>query len=520
MMAGNLFDITEKINQFLNYLFSGVIFFILTVVVVKYLRDSIKKQGFTHGSYLSVIFFLEIIIAVGLFWYVPILFSWALPYSGTIPFFRWAILAGSILFYFSRRKHSEKRSIKTSILHLAILILGWWINSWIGILFFSLPLLIIFYFIVYRISLIIIPASDPDEKIEKHERFLVFCSYVWGLQMPLWNVNSSNAKEAEKRIDGDPSIIRFPGIIRMDTHQVIGISNGNSIRVAGPGVVFTKNGDSPLDVIDLRQRTRKCTIHAFSKEGIPFLADIFAVFSIDYDALPPSLIQKLPQAPLSSKTQDEKGRIFPYSNARVQAALRLRSKRARPDGEPERWDNHVLAFVEKAARETLAERSINDLWQACENDKSNASEEISNNIRSLVESILIQKGIKLIKAKASNFIFSDQKNQDIKENGSEQQIAMWNVEREREIRIDHSDALAKAKRIEEEARMNARSVLLTAIMEGLKQARRHHPKNDPEAISQVYLDALKNMINQHLDSSYKSEAIDDLQKVRDDYFSK
>jgi hypothetical protein len=204
----------------------------------------------------------------------------------------------------------------------------------------------------------------------------------------------------------------------------------------------------------------------------------------------------------------------------VEAAIRLRSKSSHPNGEIERWDDYVLAKAEQAARETLAERTIKDLWQARDNENSNASEAITANIKILIENHLRENGIRLMSAKATGFIFSDQKDTAKKDEVIEQQIATWAVERDRELNIALADAKAEAERIEREARVYAESVLLTAIMEGLDQAREHHQGKDPDAIAQVYLDALKKMIEQQsVDTYYRSEAITELEKAREKYFS-
>ena len=402
--------------------------------------------------------------------------------------------------------------------------LGWWINHWVGMVLFSLPLLIIFYYVLYRISLVIIPASNPEDSIEKKRRFLVFLSYAWGMQMSIWNVSAANAKNADLRIEGHSVFVPLPGMIRMDTHQVVGIANGNTLRVAGPGVVFTGKGDIPVEVVDLRNQIRTSTFQAFTREGIPFRANLKIEFCIDREEWAPSLhhdlSRKNPLLRNGNIFSRAQGRIFSYSSARVQTALLLRSKRSRPDGEIERWDDHVLVIVEGAARETLAGRSVNDLWQARENEQGNASGEITRNIRVLSEDVLRAKGVMLIMVKTSDFNFANHNGQGLKDDVIEQQLTAWTVERERELRIAQADALARAKRIEEESRMNARSVLLTAIVEGLKQARIHHPNNDPKAIAQVYLDALKNMIDQQLDYSNRAEAVEELLRMfSDDYFS-
>ncbi len=547
-MAGALFDMVETANNLFNFAFTGITVAVLFICIFFYTITSIKNQGFAQGIYLSFVFFLEIIIVAGLFWEVPILLSKIIRYSGIIPLTRWLLLSGIVIPHFYFRKHSEKRGLTSAILHLAILILGWYINRWIGILFFSLPLLSIFYYAAYCIALVIIPVSNPEDRKEKHQRYMIFLSYVWGMQMPLWNVSAVNAKEAEKRIDGKPvtnpfsrqqssSQLRgnknnnrnraglFPGMIRTDTHQLAGIINGKDFRVEGPGVIFTKSGDEPFEIVDLRNQIKKSTsIHAFSREGIPLLADVLVIFTIDREEWPRELFHQLGRvSSWLGKGKDinrNAGLTFPYSRPRVEAAIRLRSKRSQPNSGNERWDDHVVSMAEQTARQTFAERSIKELWQARENENSNASEAITRNIKNLIETPLRENGIRLISVKVSGFKFTDKKEQSDKDvEVIEQQIATWKVEREREREMALADAKAEAESLQEEARVYARSLLLTAVMEGLEQAQEHHPGKDQEAIAQVYLEALRNMIEQQSDSSYTSEAKAELQKYKDAYFA-
>lgn len=546
------FDITESINFFLNYACTGIALAAIFFGVLIYSKKSIKNQGLSQGVLLSVALTIEIAIAILIFWALPIPFVKMFPYSETASIIRLGAISLVTILHFRNREHSEKRGLKSAVLHLLILNIGWFTNRWIGVFLFSIPLLAIFYYILYRISLVIIPVSNPEDTYEKNQRYLVFLSYVWGLQMPLWNVSKVDAKEAEKRIDGKPVLnpfssqhsssqnrgnankrgnnisskeALFPGMIRTNAHQVVGIINGKDFRVEGPGIIFTKKEDEPFEVVDLRTQTRKSfSIHAFSKEGLPFLADVVIVFTIDRDDWNLGLYHQLGRVnTLLNKGKDvdrNAGLTFPYSQARVEAAIRLRSKRSQPNGGNERWDDHVVAMAEQAARQTFAERSIKDLWQARENENGNSSEMITSNIKRLIENPLRENGIRLINVKASGFKFTDKKEQNEKDDEViEQQIATWKVERERERDMALADAKAEAERIEEEARVYARSVLLTAIMEGLEQAREHHPGKDQEAIAQVYLEALKNMIEQQSNLSYTSEARADLQKFKDHYFA-
>ncbi len=498
-----IFGITDSINDFLSWIFFifaaiGVLFHILY-----YSTKVMKERGLLQGPILTTILILQyalgIGISLGLAWlltkYTPITFATVI----------WVEMYAFVIYYFITREHAEVRGIYSALLHLVVLSAGWYMDRWLGILFFSVPLLFVFNHMLSRIALVIIPTSDPDNLIEMRQRRKVFFSYVFGLQMPFWNVSEMNARELEKRIDGAPFLdtTPFPGMLRTYSHQVVGVSNGINFRVEGPGVVFTKKGDQPFEVVDLRSQTRNSTIHAFSKEGIPFLANVSVTFKIDREPWHPILHHQLKRAnPLmiGGKVPDRnlKG-MFPYSSVRVRSALYLRSKQSQPDEMIERWDDHILSAAEEAAREILAERPLIELWNL-ENPNTNALDEIAKQMKIQIEFPLRVKGIFVVATKAVPD-FSDKegladKEREVNKTVVKQQIDSWNAERERERIITQTEAEIIAEEIEQEARVYAHSALLTAIAEGLQMARTRDPNLMRYVIALRYVGALESMINQ------------------------
>jgi len=181
---------------------------------------------------------------------------------------------------------------------------------------------------------------------------------------------------------------------------------------------------------------------------------------------------------------------------RVKSVLSYRSKKTTVEGEvTERWDDHVLGVAEQAAREVLAERSIEDLWKARENENSGAAEEIARELKGLIDGTLRTHGIELINAKAIKFSF---KNGNPKEEDkiSEQQLATWSVEWERQRSMTLASGQAEAERLQQEARAYAHSILLTAIAEGLQQARAIHPNLPRYVIAMRFVGALEEMLEQ------------------------
>lgn len=487
----SVFDGVNRVNHFFNGVFAWLAGIALLIHVIKYSIKSIKEKGVASGCLLAFIYIAENFLGILLFFGI----AWEIS-AKTSPaaFFivLWVEIYIISVVYFYKRKHAEKRGLYSALLHLMILSLGWFTHGWIGMLFFSAPILFIFYYASNQIALAVIPASNLEDKKEIRQRRMVFLSYVWGLQMPLWNVNAINSKEMEKRLDGAPFRDIFPGMAWTHTHQAIGIANGINFRVEGPGVIFTRKGDQPFEVVDLRDQSRSSTIRAFSREGIPFTAKVNVTFSIDREkwdmALYRSLAQKNPALIHNWKTPDRNiTGLFPYAYARIQAALRLRSKRSQPDGEIERWDDHVAAIAEEAAREVLTECNLRDLWLARKDGNSAALDEINADIKESVEMELRARGVKLISVKASP---------DFSDNVIKQQIATWSVDRERERSLTLHEGKLEAERIEQDARVYAHSVLLTAIAEGLQHARARHANLPRYVIALRYIGALENIIEQ------------------------
>ncbi|MBK9209626.1 MAG: hypothetical protein IPL71_15525 [Anaerolineales bacterium] len=155
----------------------------------------------------------------------------------------------------------------------------------------------------------------------------------------------------------------------------------------------------------------------------------------------------------------------------------------------------------------MAERSIEDLWRAQENENSSAAEEIISEMKNLINENLPANGINLIHAKAFNFCFKEGSiNEKEEDHITEQQLATWSVEWRRQQAITLENGLAESERIQNEARAYAHSILLTAIAEGLQQARLIHPNLPRYVIAMRFVGALEKMIEQQPETVDKLEA--------------
>jgi hypothetical protein len=481
---GIIFGITDRVNDGLSYICAILVGIALCFYAIKYSFKSIKERGLGQGALLSVVLLIVFMLIAG----GALGVAYGISKTGHIPFAAviWGELYLAVFIYYKTRPQAEGRGSRFVFLHLIVLTAGWAADRWLGILFYSAPLLFIFHHIVRKVALVTIPASHPDDPTETKLRIRIFLSYILGMQLPLWNVSKIGDREAEKRIDGVPVLNEFapfPGMIKTHSNQVVGILNKINFRVEGPGVIFTQKGDQPFEIIDLRSQTRTSTIRAFSKEGIPFFAIVNITFKIDCE----------------NCDQNPDG-IFPYLSTRVKSALYLRSKRAQPDGELERWDDHVLALAEEAAREVLAEHPLIELWYL-EDSNDSALEGIAKQIKAQIEIPLLAKGVRVISVKASPDFSLDkaeltEKDRQVMEKIIRQQITAWSAEREQERITAQTDAEIRAEHAEQEAHVQAYSTLLTAIAEGLQVTQMRDAKMVRNIILLRYVSTLENLIHQ------------------------
>jgi len=511
-IVGAFFSMTSVINEFI----SPIILVIFLLMVFYYATSpsykKAKEDGLFHGIYFLVFYLLEFSIPIALFLVIPYLLEKHFAIKELACWIRWFEIFITGIIYFRFRKHAEARGLYSFCGHYALLFFAWFIDRWVGMIFIALPLLFVYYHAMSCVASEIMPASNPDNKKEKRARFWTFLSYTWGLQQPLWKAPSNTAKEAEKRIDGAPSCIKTNGMVWTYPHQVIGITDGPNFSVDGPGLIFIGKDKQPFDIVDLRDQSCSSTIKAISRDGISFKSTVTIAFRVDRETWTKDQHQTLRRENTLLREGKELNKnlngTFPYSQARVRSVLSYRSRKTTADGEEiERWDDHVLGTAEQAAREVLAERNIEDLWKARENENSSAAEEITSEMKGLINVPLRINGIHLINAKATNFSFKDG-NIDEKEEDevSEQQLATWSVEWERQRSISLANGQAESERFQQEARAYAHSILLTAIAEGLQQARAIHPNLPRFVIALRFIGALEEMIEQQPETDENVEA--------------
>ncbi|KAF0107365.1 MAG: hypothetical protein FD146_1843 [Anaerolineaceae bacterium] len=384
---------------------------------------------------------------VRIFWWIPVWPRW-------IALF---LAVGGVVYFMSYR-FGERRGLYSGLGQLSIVFLGWLLGRWVGIIFFSMPLLLAYYLILYEFAMAVIPANNPESELvlfdktnEKWQRFLALVWYTWGIQFPMLVIADDWGREISMQIPGSPfRQYGIPGIIFTRAHQVVGITAGVEFsRIEGPGIVFTRRFERPLEVVDLRRQVRNSWIDAVTKDGIPFKAKLFMVFKVN-----------------GSSPDNEGG--FSYSSKWIRRLLMLLGvAQTSPDNKMVvRWDERVVKQIEQAAQQTLSRRTLNELWQPQNRDKySSTYVEIGEEIKLILQKRLEEQGVVVFTSRMVDFKFSEEKEDTI----TSQQLATWQSSWARQADQTLSEGEAEAERLQAEARAYAQAILLRALADGIGQ---------------------------------------------------
>lgn len=476
----------------------GLMFVFFFVILPRWIR----KNGLFRGLYLWVLAFIPVLIWVELFWFELGYYARLMLLQPS--YFRWPMIWLTLcpMVYFMTRQHGEKRGVTSLVLHLTVLNIGWALGNWFGMLFISLPILVVYYNTLYYLAHAIVPASNPESREERLERSKVFFWYTWGLQYPLQAVSSDDpsGRTVETRISGNLfSDIGKPGILWIKSHQAAALTAGTSFsRVEGPRVVFTKTYERLLEVVDLRTQLRTSMIDAVTKDGVRFKAKVFASFALDRDRWTPELYAKLfqknPMLRQGMRTEANLTGIYPFSRQRIRAALMMRGNTSAAPEEQKSvyWDSRVINQVEVVASHVLSERRFDELWHPVNDGPGvSARDEIADQLKERLTFELLSQGVRLFAARVTNFDFSEYKESEkTYDNVVQQQIDSWRVDWESQKLQVLASAEAESSRLQQEARAYVQSILLTAIAEGLQETRIRYPNLPRHVIAMRFVGAL------------------------------
>jgi hypothetical protein len=417
------------------------------------------------------------------------------------------VLFGSV-FYFFTKKFGEKRGLNSMLGHLTVLLLGWLLGRWFGILFVSLPLLGIYYYIIYRFAEILIPASDPEDLEEKKKRFAILAWYMWGSQYPIIIVDDQTGMNVETRIEGSSfQDWGMPGYIWTHMPQAVGITNGtNFSRVEGPGAIYTKMFERPQDVIDLRTQLRTTEIEAITQDGFSIKAIVFTSFGVDRQPWERSLYNRLKHAnPMlrGGMLPDHGNSHFKYSRPRVRAVLSMEGVKTNLSGPVGavswRWDEQVMNMVAETARRVISEIPLTELWlpdSEKDGPEVSALDIVAAEISKRLTGTLQEQGVRLYAARVVNYFSLKDTPTDKFGEFTKRQIPAWQARWEQRVRQKLAETRAKFEQKQLDATALARSTLLTSIAESLDRTGANNHDLTRYLIAMRFLGTLDDMIRQ------------------------
>jgi len=464
-------------------------------------------SGVGRAVYLWLISAAVQIAVLLLFWFTPST-NWVS--AETLRWIEIYILL-SFMVYSMTKRFGGRRGVYSVIGHLTVMWFGWSVGRWFGIIFVSIPLVTLYYYILYRIAEVILPAADPEDRKEKLERFKILVWYMWGGQYPIIVVADRTSTESEMRIESSPfQDFGAPGYILTHMHQAIGLTKGTSFsRVEGPGAIHTQIYERLLEIVDLRTQLRTTEVDTITQDGVPIKAIVFVAFAIDkvdWDSEQYSRLRLANPMLRGGRVPDHGNDSYPYSRARVRAALGIGGIRSSISGAADssslRWDEQVMKMIEETARRVLSEMPVSELWLPSEKEgkdkvvmvgKISALDLIADRILGQLADTLLENGIRLYTARVVNYSLLKDSGHGIDEI-TRQQIPVWQTRWEQRAVQKLATAEAEAEQKLLDTTALARSMLITSIAESLQQSK---TKKLPRyLVAMRFLGALDDLLNQ------------------------
>jgi hypothetical protein len=458
-------------------------------------------SGVGRAVYLWLISVAIQIAAVLLFWFTP---STRWVSAETLRWIELYIVL-SLIVYSMTKRYGGRRGLYSAIGHLSVLWFSWTMGRWFGVFFVFIPLVSLYYYVLYRIAEVIIPASDPDDPKEKIERFKILVWYMWGMQYPIIVVANRTGTKVETRIESSPSQdYGAPGYIWAAVHQVIGLTNGTRFsRVEGPGAIYTQTYERLMEVVDLRTQLRTTQVETITQDGVPIRAIVFAAFGIDREIWDSELYRQLRVAnPMlrGGRVPDHGSGNYRFSRSRVRAALSMAGVRTNASGGTDlsslRWDEQVMYIIEETTRCVLSEVPFSELWlPSSQRDERRVSalDLLADEMKGRLSFNLLENGVSIFAARVVNYALLTDTDEGIDEI-TQQQVSVWQTRWEQ--RAVQKIAMAKAGADQKllDTTALARSMLIASIAESLQQSR---TSNLPRyLIAMRFLGALDDLLSQ------------------------
>ncbi|MCB8942583.1 MAG: hypothetical protein H6658_02290 [Ardenticatenaceae bacterium] len=250
------------------------------------------------------------------------------------------------------------------------------------------------------------------------------------------------------------------GIIR--SHYALALSRGQGFsRPTGPGFVMLHPREAITDVIDLRPQLRTQTVQANTRDGIPVETTVTVIFQVRQ--ITPS--------------QEQQDILYPYDRE----AIFHVSYATSTDGRFIRdWTNQVAPRAAAILIDELAQRRLNDLYH--DNGSIAPFDIIQQTIKRRLERSADQLGLQILAVSIGHLQLPDEV--------VEQRIKIWQVNWERQIRVEQAVGDAEVERRLKNARARAQIEIIHNITQNIDAMRRGN-SNLTQIIMLRMIDALE-----------------------------
>lgn len=494
-----------------------VALFVLTAYWAYKAIPIIRDKKASNRKYLKIISYgIPLVSLVGFVLFTEVMGIAASQYEFTsymtVDLIRWLFIYAVVLplVFIITFKSTKFKSTLIAFFHLSILLLGWVLGKWFGIIIYSVPLIAVSYFLLYGLAQVIFPPfeleNNEESKKAKQNKFRALFWFIWGGHYPFWVAKDSTSRDMDKRISSRKfNKYSKPGIAWSHSHQVVGLSFGAQFnKVDGPGLLFLRRGEHPIAVIDLRKQVRIVSdLQAVTQDGISISAALFTSFKIDDSNWKKwdreylhELWRKVPILQKGTELDQNLDSSFPYSSARVHAALSATSMETpsapEENGSNIYWDEIVVQRVEREARLALSERTLNELWTPRDDRRgASALDEIEKVIIERVTPRLHELGVKIIKTSVVGF------NIPAEDPIRKQLIRSWLGAWEQKTQSIIRDGKTEAEMSRIMAQTSTSDTFMQSIAGSLKKARELDPKLPKQVVALNFISTLERLLENY-----------------------
>jgi hypothetical protein len=161
--------------------------------------------------------------------------------------------------------------------HAALLLLGWLLFETTGVVL-ALIAYILFWGSLAMLALFLLPLRQGRSE------WRLATQAIWGFAIgrtrPYYKTKGNELVEYKKG-DFMSTFLTGPGIILLPGNHAVALSEGtNYTRVEGPGLVFTRPLERPLQLVDLRPQIRPSDVEATTRDGIRVKTRAFVTFRL------------------------------------------------------------------------------------------------------------------------------------------------------------------------------------------------------------------------------------------------